>query len=209
MMALPNLSGLSLHATAPTAGWNDLPPPGMFRRASSGDLGPNTQPSEEVRKLWQDAADARARQAALDRDTDEYRASQAKLNAMLEQEQRDRDEAYRVWMQDRAQKEALKKQAAFAQLAAEEKAQEMKAAKRGLSYKYDSDIRTKAELARTDPRVAMLHADLENAFARFKNAGKIEPPAAAREELKDAQKDLQTLVIRANGILKGVWPFYP
>jgi hypothetical protein len=200
MMALPNLSGLSLHAAAPTAGWNDLPPPGMFRRASSGDLGPNTQPSEEVRKLWQDAADERARQEALERDTDEYRASQAKLNAMLEQEQRDRDEAYRVWMQDRAQKEALKKQAAFAQLEAEEMAKEARAAERGLSFEYNNGVRERAELALTDPRVAMLHAEIEAAWKRLYTAPN-------DEELKRAQKELQTLVIRARGIAKGVWPF--
>lgn len=208
MMAVPNLSGLSLHAAAPTAmrGWNEQLAPGLVRRASSGDMGPNQQPNARLRQMWQDAADARARKAALERDTDEYRAWEAQRDAMLEQQQKDREEAYRAWMQDRAEKEALRKQAAFAELEAEEKAMEDKSSDLGRSFDYDSAIRVKAERARTDPRVAMLHAQLEAAFARFNAAGKIKPAAAARAEMERAQKDLQTLVIRANGIVKGVWP---
>lgn len=206
-MALPNLSGLSLHATAPTGGWNDQIPSGMVRRASSGDMGPDTQPSERVRQRWQDAADARARKAALERDTDEYRAWEAQRDAMLEQERKDQEEAHRAWMQDRAEKEALRKQAAFAELAAEEMAMEDRYSRLGRSFEYDNAIRTKAERARTDPQVAMLlRAEIEDAQRRFKDAGKIKPAAAARAELERAQKDLQILVIRANGIVKGVWP---
>ena len=200
-MAVPNLSGLSLHAAAPTAmrGWNEQLQSGLVRRESSGDMGPNQQPNARVRQRWQDAADARARQAALERETDEYRAWQAERDAMLEQQQKDREEAYRAWMQDRAEKEALRKQAAFAELAAEEKAMADKYSNLGRSFDYDSAIRVKAERARTDPRVAMLHAQLEDAFQRFYNASN-------DDEMERAQKDLQTLVIRANGIVKGVWP---
>lgn len=201
MMALPNLSGLSLHAAAPTAtnGWNQQQQSGLVRRERSGELGPNQQPNERVRQLWQDAADARARQAALERDTEEYRAWEAKRDAMLEQQRKDREEAYRVFVEAKAEAEAQSKQEAFAQLAADEKAQEERAALRSRSYEYNNDIRTKAERARTDPRVAMLRAEIEDAQKRFYTA----PDDA---EMERAQKDLQLAVIRANGILKGAYP---
>ena len=201
MMALPNLSGLSLHATAPTAtgGWNQQLQSGLVRRESSGDMGPNQQPNERVRQRWQDAADARARKAALERDTDEYRAWEAERDAMLEQQQRDREEAYRAWMQDRAEQEVQRKQAALAQLAEVEMGKKERAADRGLSYKYDMDVRQRAEQALTDPRVAMLHAEIEAALKRAYTAS---DDAA----LESAQKDLQSLVIHAKGIVEGVYP---
>ena len=126
--------------------------------------------------MWQEAAEKRQRQAD-------------------EQDQKDREEAYRAYMKEKAQKRLDDMNA----LRAGEYEKERISVLDGTFDKYVEEIQNKASLALEDERFAVLHDRLRRGLERAENATR-------HDQVLRAHKQLQEVVILAEGIFRGLYP---